>query len=536
MRYRLQGLKLPLEYKPGDIQRRAAWKMGCALDSISNMIIIKRSLDARKEPKFNIVLEFDVDETKLQRKLKSAVPAPDEKVITFTKSGPKPTFRKRPVVIGAGPAGLLAALSLAQSGARPILYERGADSQTRKQHVSQFWETGTHLTESNVLYGEGGAGLFSDGKLTARTKDKASLKFVLQSLVNHGADSSILYDSAPHIGTDQLLSIVPGIRKEIIEAGGEIFFNSRLESISIEKGKVTGVRVNGNEIETDVCLLATGHSARDVYKMLADNGVPLEQKSFAVGVRVELPQSVIDNTQWGRWAGHKKLHAASFRITRKREEDTGACYSFCMCPGGVVIPCVTEEKMLTTNGMSYSDRGKPFGNAAFLVPIMPQDYKNFEDNKYPALAGCYFQEEIERKAYIAGGKKYGLPAARISDFINRKDSGILPEKCSFSNIRAADLHDILPEYVSRTLVHTIPPMLQIFHGLNLNDVVVYGAETRSSSPVRIIRDDQFQSVGICGLYPCGEGAGYAGGIVSSAIDGLNAAQAVLKEVPIQILI
>lgn len=525
-RYCLHELILPLDYADGDILPAAALRLGCEPDLIDNLTVVRRSIDARKKPVFSLIVEFDLTgdlDAKGRRLLEPA--SDDTPLIGAPADGTLSSFR--PVVIGAGPSGLMAALFLARSGARPILYERGCEVAARAPHVAEFWKSGTLLAESNVLFGEGGAGLFSDGKLTTRSKDGRRAHFFLETLRQCGAPSSVLVDAEPHLGTDALTEIIPRLRESILSEGGEMHYSSCLTGIHIEDGRLVGLSVNGKEIETDCCVLATGHSARDVYRLLDRSGITLEPKSFAMGVRVEVPQKKIDTALWGRSAGHPRLGPASFRLTRKRDRHLRACYTFCMCPGGTVIGCASSDGMLTTNGMSSSARSEPFGNAAFLVPVVPDDFRAFQTDDSPMLAGCEMQIHFERMAFSEGGGDYSLPAMTLSDFLDGKVGAYLPQGRSFIRVKHAPVHTLLPEYVRDTLVHWVPRMLKKITGSDYGNVLVYGPETRSSSPVRIVRDDKGESVAAKGLYPCGEGAGYAGGIVSSAVDGIRAAEAVI---------
>jgi uncharacterized FAD-dependent dehydrogenase len=411
----------------------------------------------------------------------------------------------------------MAALTLAQAGHKPLLIERGAETPEREGQVAEFWKSGTLDVESNVLYGEGGAGLFSDGKLTARTKDRARVRRFFETLVACGASADILIEAMPHIGTDDLTHIIPAIRKQIWDSGGACAFNTRFEGLIIENGAVRGIKASGKEIRTDAVFLATGHSARDVYKQLARDGVPLEAKPFAVGVRLEIPQHRINTAQYGKWAEHPNLGSASFRLTRKEENNARRCYSFCMCPGGEVISCASSEGLLTSNGMSLSARAEPFGNAAMLVPVELADFPTAH-----VLSGMAFQEAMEEKAFQAGGSDYGLPAARLIDFLEG-NLGDLPGERSCNRAVPAMLQEILPDFVADTLHSAIPQMLREMSGVDPSEALLYASETRSSAPVRILRGRDGQSE-IKGLYPCGEGAGYAGGIVSSALDGMKLAE------------
>jgi len=395
--------------------------------------------------------------------------------------------------------------------------------------VEKFWSKGLLNPESNVLYGEGGAGLFSDGKLTARSKDKPRIHTFFEALVECGAPGHILIDSAPHVGTDILVKIVPHLRSKIESFGGEFRFNSQLCGFEIGNNKIRGLYINDTEfIETDVCILATGHSARDVYELFFTQNIPLEPKPFAVGVRLELPQEQVNRSQWGKFSDHPRLGAASFRLTRRGDGQHRACYSFCMCPGGTVISCASSAEEFTTNGMSMSNRAGLFANAGFLVPVTPEDFKSVSETEHPAKAGYLFQAGIEQKVFRAGGGNYSMPAQRLVDYLSGRKSTSIPKQRSWQYTVPADIHSILPGFVNDTLVHAIPKMLKELNNSRPEDVLLYAAETRSSCPVRMSRNpEDGQSTGVKGLYPAGEGSGYAGGIVSSAIDGMKAAEAVL---------
>jgi len=525
VKLRINQIAVRLAYGESDVLKAICRKLRCEQEQLDHLEIIRRSLDARKkdkEPRYILSVEVDYrgKPPKLQPNQIEKAPDP-EPLLAFPGIG---KVEPPAVVIGAGPAGLMAALTLAEAGLKPLLIERGAETGDRSVQVEAFWKSGKLNTESNVLYGEGGAGLFSDGKLTARSKDRARIRRFFETLVACGASPDILIDSAPHIGSDDLTRIIPAIRNRIWELGGACAFNSKLGNIQIEDGALRGVTVSGKEIRTDACFLATGHSARDIYSMLAEHHVALEAKPFAVGVRLEIPQQRIDAAQYGRWAKLPNLGSASFRLTRKEEGNTRRCYSFCMCPGGLVISCASSEGLLTTNGMSLSARDKPFGNAAFLVPVDLSDFSTHgREAENPVLAGIEFQKQMERAAFEAGGSDYGLPAARLIDFLEGS-VGELPAERSCARAVPALLQNILPEFVSNTLLSAIPNMLRELNGAKLEEATLYAAETRSSAPVRILRDPTGESSTVRGLYPCGEGSGYAGGIVSSALDGMKAAE------------
>jgi len=533
MRLRIHQVSLKLDYEKSDVLAAIARRLNCRDDELDRLVLLRRSIDARHAeapPRF--VLSVEVDYLG-----KADPPWVPGRVILAPEPDPIPPIphvvptEHRPIVVGAGPAGLMAALMLAEAGAKPLLIERGADVSVRNHQVKTFWEEGILNGESNLLFGEGGAGLFSDGKLTARSKDRGAIRRFFELLVACGAPSDILIDAEPHLGSDMLHQIIPTLRSRICELGGEFRFNTRLDGLKIEEGALRGITVSsgsspGEQIVTETCFLATGHSARDVYAMLADSGVPLSAKPFAVGVRAEIAQNRIDTAQYGRWAGHPRLGSASFRLTRKAGHATRSCYSFCTCPGGLVIACASSEGCLTTNGMSNSSRAEPFGNAAILVPVGPEDYPAFAP--HPALAGIELQRTLEHTAFLAGGGEYALPAQSLIDFLKERTPTGIPEARSCTRAVSADVAALLPEEVVRTLRHALPKMLRELDGVRHEDVLLYGIETRSSSPVRIIRDaESRESTSIRGLYPIGEGSGYAGGIVSSALDGMVSAQRAL---------
>jgi uncharacterized protein len=532
MRLRINQLSMKLEYEPPDVLATIARLLDCREDELDRLVFLRRSLDARRKdapPRFVLSAEVDyLGEAAppfTPGRIEPAAEPESPQVIAHAAPG-----RHRPVVVGAGPAGLMAALTLAEAGWRPLLIDRGVDVETRRQQVETFWQEGVLRLESNVFYGEGGAGLFSDGKLTARSKDRSAIRHFLQILVACGASSDILIDAEPHLGSDVLGRIIPTLRQRIQEHGGEVRFGARLDGVHIRDGTLCGVTICGEEIATDACFLATGHSARDVYTMLAKSGVPLNAKGFALGVRAEIPQRRIDIAQYGLWAGHPRLGSAGFRLTRRPGRTTRACYSFCACPGGLVMPCASSDGLLTTNGMSYSSRAKPFGNAAFLVPVGPNDYPTGVE--YAALAGVELQRTTERAAFLAGGGDYGLPAQPLVDFLAKREPAGIPEARSCARAVPADMARLLPDKIVATLRSALPKMLRELDGIRHEHVLLYGVETRSSSPVRIVRDPETrQSTGVKGLYPIGEGSGYAGGIVSSALDGMASARRALQSIP-----
>ncbi|MBT3192496.1 MAG: NAD(P)-binding protein [Verrucomicrobia bacterium] len=527
----IRQLEVPLGYSASDVRIAIVRRLGCQKSDLISFEVVRRSLDARpRRSAPAVVLQVEVQSRgrlnlKRLRNVERLVLAPTV-VPAYPRIG---KTEYRPVVVGAGPAGLMAAYHLALAGAKPLLIERGGRAEERQQDVAAFWRTGTFNPESNVLFGEGGAGLFSDGKLTARSKDRPRVRRFCETLVACGASADILIDSEPHVGSDKLLQIVPRLRALIEEHGGEVCYHTKLEDITFRGTHLDSIVAGGKRIETRHLLLAVGHSARDVYHLLAKRGVALESKPFAVGVRLELPQEQINFAQYGRFAGNPHLRAASFKLTRRPEGDAAACYSFCMCPGGMVICCASEDGMMTTNGMSLSARSQFCGNAAFIVPVQPETMQGAaRAGEHEALAGIRFQETIERAAYEAGGGLFAVPAVRLMDFLADRVSDDLPEPRSCSKAVPADFSEVLPPFVVSTLKSAIPRMLRELNGCKLEDVVLYAAETRSSSPVRILRDEQCCSASHRGLYPAGEGSGYAGGIVSSAVDGLRAAEMLVQ--------
>ena len=485
--------------------------------------IFKKSIDARKKTDVHFVYTIDVEsenEEQLLKKIKGASVL-YEKPYVF----PKGILPKEPVVIaGSGPAGLMCALMLVRNGYRVILLERGKCVEERKKDVECFWNGGAFQPESNVQFGEGGAGTFSDGKLNTGIKD-ARIRCVLEEFYRHGAPEEILYQAKPHVGTDHLSNMVREIRREIESLGGEVRFNSHLDGLEIQDNKLYGVWVsdskNGDnkyKISTQHLVLAIGHSARDTFRMLKARGLNMERKSFSVGARIEHLQESINRTQYGKFA--KQLGAADYKLAVHLKNGRGV-YTFCMCPGGVVVASASEEGGIVTNGMSYFARDGKNANSAVLVNVIPEDFPGDD-----VLAGIEFQRAIEQRAYGISNS-YCAPAQRVGDFLNRdtKKDEVFVEPTYRPGVVWCDLKEIFPEYIIASLQEGIKEMDKRLPGFASDDAILTAPETRSSSPVRILRDSKMQS-NIQGIYPCGEGAGYAGGITSAAVDGIRIAEAI----------
>ncbi|WP_101696555.1 NAD(P)/FAD-dependent oxidoreductase [Clostridium minihomine] len=524
---KITEIGLPLSAGTEELKEQAALRLSVSSDDIESVQILKKSVDARK--KQDVHFQYSIGVT-----LKSG----EEKVLSrcggakITRMRPYQyqmppckKFPQRPVVVGLGPAGLFAALILAQAGQRPIVMERGANVEKRTQQVQDFWNGGSLRPESNVQFGEGGAGTFSDGKLNTGTKDGRASK-VFEELVKAGAPEEILYDAKPHIGTDLLPGIVKTIREEIIALGGEVWFETRLLNLKTTHGKVTGLTVERDgqvqTIDARQVVLAVGHSARDTFEQLFEQGVAIEQKPFSIGARIEHLQEKINRAQYGNFAEHPALGAADYKLAVHLENGRGV-YTFCMCPGGQVVAAASEAGRLVTNGMSRYARDEKRANAALLVGVSSQDF----ESAHP-LAGVQFQRRWEEAAFHLGGGDYHAPAQRVGDFLKGKASDSFGLTPSYQpGAVPCDLAGCLPPYVVESMRQGILQMNRKLHGFADPDAVLTGVETRSSSPVRLTRGADCQSVSLGGLYPCGEGAGYAGGIVSAAVDGIRCAEAVL---------
>lgn len=522
---RVHEVKLAVEEDLGLLKEKIAKKLKISPLQILDCRVFKESIDARKKNEISFVYVVDVevdDEAKVLRRNKNLQKSPHAGY-QEVKPGDK-TLHHRPIVIGTGPAGMFAGLILAQKGYKPILLERGQDVETRAKDVAEFWSHRKLNTESNVQFGEGGAGTFSDGKLTARTKDIRSSK-VLEEFVSAGAPPEILYAYKPHIGTDILKSVVKNMRQQIVTLGGEVRFGSKVTDFCLTDGQITGIKINNVErLATDVVVLAIGHSARDTYGMLDANGVQLKQKPFSIGVRIEHPQELINKAQYGQKAKYPRLGAADYRLTYQSKLGR-AVYTFCMCPGGMVVAAASEADTVVTNGMSEYARDRLNANSALLVQINTTDF----DSDHP-LAGVEFQRKWERAAFELGGANYSAPVQLVEDFLLDRPSVQLGkvQPSYLPAVKCTELKNCLPEYVLEAMREAIVALDKKLQGFALPDAVMTGVETRSSAPLRIERNSAtMESINTRGLYPIGEGAGYAGGIISASVDGIKAAEKII---------
>ena len=522
--YRISEISLPLNGTQADLKALAAARLKIPVEAVQSVKLYKKSIDARKKDDVHFICTVEAvcsQNNNLKDPKITEVPPYHYELPIGKKLG------VRPIVVGFGPAGLFAALILAQAGHRPIVFERGSSVEKRSEQVAHFWQTGELNLQSNVQFGEGGAGTFSDGKLNTGTKDPRARK-VLEEFVAAGAPEEILYLAKPHIGTDKLPSTVKNIREQIISLGGEVIFETSLQNIILKDGKITGVEVKPQDgppyrVDAEKVILAIGHSARDTFELLRFLHVPMEQKPFSIGARIEHPQKLIDISQYGKFAGNPNLGAADYKLAVHLPNGRGV-YTFCMCPGGRVVAAASEANRLVTNGMSSFARDGENANSALLVGVAPADFGGDDP-----LAGIEFQRKLEESAFRLGGADFHAPVQRVEDFLKRRPSRSIGavKPTYIPGVTPCSLDDCLPEYITDSMRQGIIMMNSRLRGFAYPDALLTAVESRSSSPVRILRGENFASVSVSGLYPCGEGAGYAGGIISAAVDGIRCAEWIL---------
>jgi len=533
---RINEIRLPLEHLPEALPAAIARRLEISETALRGFSVSKRSHDARKKNALMFIYSVDVtvdasEEARLLQKFADDPkigPTPDTSYhfITHAPAG----LSTRPVVVGFGPAGIFAALVLAQMGFRPIVLERGKAVRERTKDTWKLWRNNQFDPESNVQFGEGGAGTFSDGKLYSQIRDPRHLgRKVLTEFVKAGAPAEILYVARPHIGTFRLVSMVERMRHEIESLGGEIRFQSRVSGVQIENGQVRGVTLaSGEQLAADHVVLALGHSARDTFETLRASGVFMEAKPFAVGFRIEHPQSLIDKARLGPNAGNPLLGAADYKLVYHASNGRSV-YSFCMCPGGQVVAATSEQNCVVTNGMSQYSRAERNANAGIVVNVSPEDFPGDRGNP---LSGIAFQRQLEARAFELGGRTYEAPGQRVEDFLARRPSTrlgtVIPSYQP--GVHLTDLSHALPDFAIDAIREAIPAFDRQIRGFALPDAMLTGVETRTSSPLRITRGEDLQSVNVKGLYPAGEGAGYAGGILSAGIDGIRIAEAVARQI------
>ncbi len=521
MKVRVHNIKAPLETEWEELREMVRKRICCPRSACTDFRIVKQSVDARKK---HVCFVYSVD-----LEITGEVAADGKNVIVLKdeeESAPVPgtiSLADPPVIVGSGPCGLFCALTLARMGYRPLLLERGCDVDSRTKAVQNYWEKGELNPESNIQFGEGGAGTFSDGKLTTRISDPKIMN-ILKDLVYFGAPEEILYRAKPHIGTDILKQVVKAVRTEIIHLGGDVRFETLVSDLEIRNGQIAGVTLSsGEQIPCQILVLALGHSARDTYEMLCRKGIAMEQKAFSVGARIEHLQSFIDKSMYGDFAGHPKLGAADYQLSYRNGND--ACYSFCMCPGGVVVAAASEPDTVVTNGMSYYARNGKNANAAICVNVSRQDFAS----DHP-LAGVYYQRELEHRAFLLGGENGNAPAQKVCDYLNGKATSYWQKVYPSYPLGVAmtDLSRCFSARVSHVLTDGLRMFDKKIKGFTANGAILTGVETRTSAPLRILRGESLESISVKGLYPAGEGAGYAGGIMSAAADGIRVANQIIS--------
>ena len=523
MKIIIDNINIPIEKDtPGSFKEYVAEKLDVPSNKVDNIKIIRKSLDARKRSQLYYNYSFITnvpDNINLRNKYK-----------LFQEEAKTPystikNFKDAPIIVGFGPSGIFASLTLIKHGVKPLILERGKSISDREKDLNSFINNRKIDLESNIQFGEGGAGAYSDGKLTSRSKERPHIRSILETFIRFGAPEEISYLNKPHLGTDKLQEIIPKMREYLISKGARILFNSKVSDLIISDYQIKGVIVNScDKYYSDKILLTPGHSARDTYTMLKNNNIHMEQKAFAIGTRIEHPCSLINEMQYGKkYKDHTALGAADYMFTFNDNTSSRGTFSFCMCPGGEIINASSNENMLLVNGMSYSTRGSEFSNAAIVVTVTPDDFPSRDP-----LAGIDLQKTIESSAYKAGGNNWSCPAQNLSDFMQDKTSSKIGDNSYKMGTRSFPLKEIFPAFIPDQIRKAIKDWHTRYPLFGSNKAVLLGAETRTSSPVRILRDNiSRESTSIKGLYPAGEGSGYAGGIISSAIDGIKSAEKIL---------
>ncbi len=534
---RLSEIRLPLDHPEEALKNAICERLSISPEKITKYVIFRRGYDARKHDNIMLIYTLDVDingedSIRASNRTVSNIKSTPDTDYRFVAHAPE-GLTERPIVVGAGPCGILAGLVLAQMGFRPIILERGKKVRERTYDTFALWRERKLNTESNVQFGEGGAGTFSDGKLHSRIKDPHNYgRKVLAEFVKAGAPAEILYLSKPHIGTFKLVGMVEKFRTEIESLGGEFYFSSKVEKLVLDERQIKGVELSDGTVwYGEHVILAIGHSARDTFQTLLDQGVYIEPKSFSIGFRIEHPQSIIDKAQFGKRAGHPLLGAADYKLVHHCRSGYSV-YSFCMCPGGVVVAATSEENCIVTNGMSQYSRNKRNANSGIVVGITPEDFPG------GPLAGLDFQRELESNAFVMGGRNYNAPGQLVGDFLaNRSSTSIGSVSPSYTpGVQLTNLGTALPAYAIESIREALPAFEKKIKGFAMHDAVLTGVETRTSSPIRIKRDELLQSINTPGLYPAGEGAGYAGGILSAAVDGIRIAEVIAKDMLLKCLV